>query len=439
MTSDLGELNLPYRLLLGPGPSLVHPRVYRAMTQPVIGMFDPVFIQLLDDTQRPLRTVFRTENDFTMAISGTGTAGMEAAIYNVVEPGDTVSSAATATSACACRRWLSAAAEPSCPWSAPWGSIIAPEQVETALKEAGRVKVVAIVHGETSTGVLQPLEEISRITHAHGALLLADAVTSLSGCELGSTTGASTSATAGRRSASPRPRDGAADDERAGDGGRRQSQGAARAAGTSTSTMLGRYWGGGNTTRAYHHTPPMTMLYALREGLRIVLEEGLEPRIVRHLRNARAFWAGIEAMGLTLHVEEKHRLTPLTTVRVPEGIDEMADPHRAAARTQHRDRPRLRGPRGPSLAHRPHGLRLERRERLRAAVRARDTAREAEVRPRPRRRRSSRSASLRKQLARRLSFRARGVGRGVGPSGTGRGGEESQHLLSSQVLRSKWC
>ena len=90
MTNDLSDLNVPYRLLLGPGPSLVHPRVYRAMTAPVIGYLDPVFIQLLDDTQRPLRTVFRTENDFTMAISGTGTAGMEAAIYNVVEPGDTV-------------------------------------------------------------------------------------------------------------------------------------------------------------------------------------------------------------------------------------------------------------------------------------------------------------------------------------------------------------
>src|SRR3990172_8107008 len=90
MTDDFGELNVSYRLLLGPGPSLVHPRVYRAMTAPVIGYLDPVFIQLLDDTQRPLRTVFRTENDFTMAISGTGTAGMEAAIYNVVEPSDTV-------------------------------------------------------------------------------------------------------------------------------------------------------------------------------------------------------------------------------------------------------------------------------------------------------------------------------------------------------------
>ena len=130
MTNDLGELNVPTASSSAPGPSLVHPRVYRAMAQPVIGMFDPVFIQLLDDTQRPLRTVFRTENDFTMAISGTGTAGMEAAIYNVVEPGDTVVVCRNGTSACACRRWSSAAAATVVPVEAPWGSIIEPEQVE---------------------------------------------------------------------------------------------------------------------------------------------------------------------------------------------------------------------------------------------------------------------------------------------------------------------
>ncbi|MFB3093286.1 MAG: alanine--glyoxylate aminotransferase family protein, partial [Dehalococcoidia bacterium] len=163
MTDDIGELNVPSRLLLGPGPSNVHPRVYRAKMAPVIGYLDPQFLQLLDDTQRPLRTIFRTENDMTIAISGTGTAGMEAAIYNVVEPGDTVIVCLNGffgdRMAQMARR---CDAEPILV-EAEWGRIIEPEQVEQALKANPGAKLVAIVHGETSTGILQPLEEISRI------------------------------------------------------------------------------------------------------------------------------------------------------------------------------------------------------------------------------------------------------------------------------------
>ena len=323
MTSDLADLNVPYRLLLGPGPSLVHPRVYRAMSQPVIGYLDPVFIQLLDDTQRPLRTVFRTENDFTMAISGTGTAGMEAAIYNVVEPGDTVVVCQNGYFAVRMADMVRRCGGEVVLVEAHWGKLIEPEQVEAALKDAGRVKVVAIVHGETSTGVLQPLEEISRIAHEHGALLLADAVTSLAGCELRIDDWGIDICYSGTQKCLSAP---------PGMAPLTMSAQAMEAVGKRSEpvrswyvdvSMLQNYWGGGNA-RAYHHTPPMTMLYALREGLRIVLEEGLNPRITRHLRNARAFWAGIEAMGLALHVAEEHRLPPLTTVRVPEGIDEMA-------------------------------------------------------------------------------------------------------------------
>jgi alanine-glyoxylate transaminase/serine-glyoxylate transaminase/serine-pyruvate transaminase len=323
MTSDLSDLNVPYRLLLGPGPSLVHPRVYRAMSAPVIGYLDPVFIQLLDDTQRPLRTVFRTENDFTMAISGTGTAGMEAAIYNVVEPGDVVVVCQNGYFAVRMADMVRRCGGEVVLVEAEWGKLIEPEQVEAALKGAGRVKVVAIVHGETSTGVLQPLEEISRIAHEHGALLLADAVTSLAGCELRiDDWGVDVCYSGTQKCLSAPP----------GMAPLTMSAQAMEAVAKRSEpvrswyvdvSMLQNYWGGGNA-RAYHHTPPMTMLYALREGLRIVLEEGLEARIARHRRIARAFWAGVEAMGLALHVAEKHRLPPLTTVRVPEGIDEMA-------------------------------------------------------------------------------------------------------------------
>ncbi len=325
MTNEpFGDLNVPFRLLLGPGPSNVHPRVYKAMMTPVIGYLDPTFIQLLDDTQRPLRTVFRTENDLTMAISGTGTCGMEAAIYNVVEPGDTVIVCQNGFFGVRMADMVKRCGAEVVLVEAEWGRIMEPEQVETALKAAGRVKAVTIVHGETSTGILQPLEEISRIVHRHGALLVVDAVTSLSGCELlidGWGIDVCFSGTQKCLSAPP------------GMAPLTLSQQAMDVVASREEpvrsfyvdlAMLGRYWGGGSTTRAYHHTPPMTMLYALREGLRIVVEEGLDARIERHRRNAAGLRSGLEAMGLVLHAQEGYHLPPLTTVRVPEGVDDMA-------------------------------------------------------------------------------------------------------------------
>ena len=321
-----GELNVPARLLLGPGPSNVHPRVYRAMMTPVIGYLDPQFLQLLDDTQRPLRALFRSENDMTIAVSGTGTAGMEAAVYNVVEPGDTVIVALNGFFGDRIAQMVGRCGAEVVPIEADWGRIIEPEQVEEALKANPGAKLVAIVHGETSTGILQPLEEISRIVHAHGALLLVDAVTSLAGCELRidewgvdvcySGTQKCLSAPPGMAplTLSPQAMDVVAN--------RKEP---ARSWYLDVS-LLGNYWGpstGSGQARVYHHTPPMTMLYALREALHIALEEGLEARIARHRRNAEALWAGLEAIGLRLHAQEGHRLPPLTTVRVPEGVDEM--------------------------------------------------------------------------------------------------------------------
>ena len=322
MSDDFGELNVPSRLLLGPGPSNVHPRVYRAMMAPVIGYLDPQFLQLLDDTQRPLRALFRTENDMTIAISGTGTAGMEAAIYNVVEPGDTVIVCFNGFFGDRMAQMARRCDAEVVLVEAEWGRIIEPEQVEQALKANPGAKLVAIVHGETSTGILQPLEEISRIVHAHDALLLVDAVTSLAGCDLRiddwgvdvclSGTQKCLSAPPGMAplTLSPQAMEVVA-----------KRKEPVRSWYLDVS-MLRNYWGAGKA-RVYHHTPPMTMLYALREALRIVLEEGLETRIVRHRRQAEALWAGIEAMGLQLHAQEGHRLPSLTTVRVPEGIDEM--------------------------------------------------------------------------------------------------------------------
>ena len=328
---SFGELNVPARLLLGPGPSNVHPRVYRAMANPVIGYLDPEFLQLLDDTQRPLRSLFRTENDMTIAISGTGTAGMEAAIYNVVEPGDTVIVGANGFFGERMAQMVARCDGTSVLVEAPWGQILEPEQIEDALKANPGAKVVTIVHGETSTGILQPLEEISKVVHAHGALLLVDAVTSLSGCELLiDEWGVDVCYSGTQKCLSAPP-------------GLSPVTFSAQAMEVVSNrkepvrsfyvdvSMLRDYWGGGQARpdgrppgRVYHHTPPMTMLYALREALSVALEEGLPARIARHRRQAAAFWAGIEAMGLELHAQEGYRLPSLTTVRVPDGVEEMA-------------------------------------------------------------------------------------------------------------------
>jgi alanine-glyoxylate transaminase/serine-glyoxylate transaminase/serine-pyruvate transaminase len=331
MTAEFAELSVPSRLLLGPGPSNVHPRVYRAMMAPVIGYLDPAFIQLMDDTQRPLRAVFRTENSMTMAVSGTGTAGMEAAIYNIVEPGDTAIICQNGFFGLRMADMVKRCGAGVLLVEGEWGQIIEPEQIETALRAARprRVKAVAIVHGETSTGTLQPLEEIARIVHEFGALLIVDAVTSLAGCELlidewgidvcYSGTQKCLSAPPGM---SPLTFSDAAMEII-------QKRETPPLSWYLDLQMLGRYWGGGPTTgsgqapRMYHHTPPMTMLYALREGLRIVLEEGLEARIARHQRNAAALCAGLQAMGLQLHAQAGYRLPPLTIARVPEGVDDM--------------------------------------------------------------------------------------------------------------------
>lgn len=323
MTQQLGEMHVPDRLLLGPGPSNVHPRVYRAMMTPVIGYLDPQFIQLLDDTQRPLRTVFHTENEMTMPISGTGTAGMEAAIYNVVEPGDAVIVCQNGFFGTRMASMAERCGAEVTNVDAEWGRIIEPEQVEAALKSVGRqVKVVMIVHAETSTGILQPLDEISRIVHQHDALLLVDAVTSISGCELLIDDWGIDVCYAGTQKCLSAPP------------GMAPITFSERAMEVVTNrkepvrswyvdaSMLGKYYTGDQSARLYHHTPPMTMLYALREALRIVVEEGLQTRIARHKRNASAFHAGLAAMGVALHAQEGYRLPSLVTARVPEGIDD---------------------------------------------------------------------------------------------------------------------
>lgn len=319
----VGELNPPARILLGPGPSNVHPRVYRAMMAPVVGHLDPFFVATMDEVVALLRTVFQTANRMTLPISGTGSAGMEASLVNILEPGDKVAVGinglfgerlADVTARCGAE---------VISLTADWGHPIAPEQVETVLRQHPDLKAVVVVHAETSTGVLQPMEDIARMTKEHSALLVVDAVTSLGGVPvLSDAWGADVIYSCTQKclgappGLSPITLSEAALQALRGRRNKVQSW-------YLDLSLLESYWGDQQSTRTYHHTAPITMIYALREGLRVVVEEGLQDRFQRLDRNGRALQAGVEALGLELHAQAGCRLPVLTSVRIPEGADDL--------------------------------------------------------------------------------------------------------------------
>ena len=310
----------PRRLLLGPGPSMVHPRVLRALSMPLIGHLDPAFLCVMNDIQTLLRVVFQTNNRFTIAVSGTGSAGMEASIVNLVEPGDAVIVGVNGVFG---TRWASAVERcggKAIRVEAPWGQIIDPAAIEQALSRSGPVKAVAIVQAETSTGAWQPLEPIANLCRKHDALFLVDAVTSLGGvpveidrwgidvCYSGTQKclncppGLSPFTLSDRALASIKAR-------------RSPCQ-----SWYFDMTLIEDYWAEG--TRAYHHTAPISMLYALREALRLVEEEGLPARFARHQLNSEALLAGLAQLGLLPLPQAGHRLPMLTCVTVPPHIPE---------------------------------------------------------------------------------------------------------------------
>ena len=311
------ELKPPARVLLGPGPSNVHPRVMKAMLSPVLGHLDPEFVGIMEDIKKLLRLVFRTSNEITFPVSGTGSAGMECVMANLIEEGDEVVvgvNGAFGTRLAEIATRLGAKLHKV---EAEWGRIIEPDQVAQVLSKIERPKLVAIVHAETSTGIHQPLEEVSKMTRRSGALLVIDAVTSL-GCvpleidEWG--IDACYSCTQKGIGAPP----GLAPvtfSARAMDAVRKRK--------TKCRSwyldvgLIEQYWG---PDRLYHHTAPITMNYAIYEALRIVTEEGLETRFRRHVANASALVAGLDAMGMQLAAQEGHRLPQLTAVTIPDGI-----------------------------------------------------------------------------------------------------------------------
>ena len=310
--------DLPARILMGPGPSNVSPRVLRAMSMPLVGHLDPTFVELMEEVKELLRYVFQTQNEVTIPVSGTGSAGMETCLVNLIEPGDPV---------LVCVNGLFG--ERMCDivtriggelgrLDAEWGSIIEPDQVRKALS-GGEVKLVAIVHAETSTGVLQPLEEIGQMVREYGALLVVDAVTSLGGHPVKTDEWQIDACYSGTQKclSCPPGLSPVTFSERAMN--RVQSRRTPVQSWYLDMGLLFNYWG---QERAYHHTAPISANYALREALRLIREEGLEARYARHQLNQTALVAGLEAMGLELLVEESFRLWSLTTVKVPDGVSD---------------------------------------------------------------------------------------------------------------------
>ena len=316
------EIKPPQRILLGPGPSNVHPHVQQAMMAPVLGHMDPYFYTIMEDTMNLLRYLFRTENKLTFPISATGSAGMEACLCNFLEPGDV---AVIANNGFFADRMINIALRCGAEvikLDAEWGRIIEPEAIEAALKSRKKVKLLALVHAETSTGVLQPLTEASQLAKQYEALFLIDAVTSLGGHELAiDDWGIDICYSCSQKCLScPPGLSPITVNQKAMDTLLKRSH--AISSYYLDLSLLSKYWIRDQGQRAYHHTAPACMFYALHEALALAAEEGLEARIQRHARHGDALQAGLEAMGLTLHVPPEYRLKTLTTVCIPEGIDD---------------------------------------------------------------------------------------------------------------------
>ena len=318
MTTDRSQ-NLPPRILLGPGPSMVSPRALRAMMQNMIGYLDRDYIPVLDEIAENLKALFQTGDAATMAISGTGSAGMEAGLASLIEPGDPVA-------VCICGFFGERMAEMArrfgadvIPVRSEWGAPFPAEKLEDALRDAGDVKLVAIVHAETSTGVRQPMDGVARIAAERGAMLMVDAVTSLGGNAVSfDDWSADYCYSASQKCVgSPPGLSPVAVSQRALDYIRSREK--PPASWYLDLSLNADYW---YPPRVYHHTSPVSMILALRESLRIIMEEGMESRFRRHERNAAALRAGLDALGLELVAPEGARLAQVTPVWIPEGVDD---------------------------------------------------------------------------------------------------------------------
>ncbi|QKQ77615.1 alanine--glyoxylate aminotransferase family protein [Nostoc sp. TCL240-02] len=317
---QLTPLEIPSRLLLGPGPSNTHPTVLQAMNTSPVGHLDPAFLALMDEIQSLLRYVWQTENSLTIAVSGTGTAAMEATIANAVEPGDIVLIGVAGYFG---NRLVDMAGRYGADVrtiTKPWGQVFNLDELKTAL-ETHRPAILALVHAETSTGARQPLEGVADLCNEFGTLLLLDTVTSLGGVPLFlDAWGVDLAYSCSQKGLGCPP--GASPFTMSARAVEKLQQRQTKVANWYLDMLLlGKYWG---AERTYHHTAPINLYYALREALRLLSEEGLANSWQRHQKNVEYLWEGLENLGLSMHVEQEYRLPTLTTVRIPTGVDGKA-------------------------------------------------------------------------------------------------------------------
>src|SRR5215475_145502 len=320
MTQHVGELNPPTRLMLTPGPSSVDPRVYRAMATPIIGHLDPWFKGCMDETQVLLRQIFQTENRLTMPLSASGSGGIEASVLNVLEEGEEAIIGVNGTFSERMFEIASRTPAKVHKVEAPLGRPVDAEDVRKAGK-GRKIKVVGLAHGETSTGVVTKLEPFRRVADELGALLVVDTVASLAAVPVHVDRERIDICFSGSQKAISAPPGmspitvGARAEE-----AMRNRKSKVQSWYFDLTTAM-NYWG---KDRLYHHTPPISLIYALREAMRLTVEEGLENRWERHRVNQQALIAGVEAMGLKLLVENpKERLVTVTPVMVPAGVDDV--------------------------------------------------------------------------------------------------------------------
>ncbi len=316
----LDPIATPERLLLGPGPSNAHPTVLQALSRMPIGHLDPLYIELMGEVQELLRYAWQTDNRLTIPMSGTGSAAMEATLANTIEPGDKVLVAVMGYFGLRLVDMAGRYRAEVATIERPWGEAFDLAEIESALIEH-RPAILAMVHAETSTGVCQPMDGIGELCRRHDCLLLLDTVTSLGAVPLFlddwkvdlayscSQKGLSCPPGLGPFTMGPRA----------------EAKLAARQGKVPNwyldVSLLNQYWG---SDRVYHHTAPVNMNFGMREALRLLAEEGLDNAWQRHRSNAERLWAGLERLGLELHVPEPLRLATLTTVRIPEGVDGKA-------------------------------------------------------------------------------------------------------------------
>ncbi len=313
----LNPLEVPSRLLMGPRPCNAHPTVLQAMSTTPLGHLDPAFLQIMDEIQSLLRYAWQTDNPHTIAVSGTGTAAMEATVANSVEPGDVMLIGVAGYFG---NRLVDMAGRYGADVrtiSKPWGQNFSLDELRTAMA-THRPKILGLVHAETSTGCRQPIEGVGELCREYDCLLLLDTVTSLGGVPIHlddwgvdlayscSQKGLGCAPGASPFTMSPRAM--------------------AKLLARKTKVpnwyldmlLLGKYWG---ADRMYHHTAPINLYYGLREALRLVSEEGIDKSWTRHQENVEYLWSSLESIGLKMHVEKQYRLPTLTTVCIPDGVD----------------------------------------------------------------------------------------------------------------------